>query len=395
MNSYQYNAVTSSGTISAGILDAESEQQARHMLRNQNLSPITIKIVSKTKTYKVKISTQDLAIFTRQLATLLAAGVQISESLQGIIAQNKKHVALITHIHNKILSGHTLSQAMDTASQAFSKLYRATVAAGEQTGHLDLVLEKLADYTEKQQQIKNKIRQALIYPALMISVSILILSFLLTFVVPKIIDVFLDSGQSLPLMTQVLVICSNILQHNSLIILLICIFFSIVIHKSLKNLKIKYHWDKSLLHIPIIKNLIKFSNIARYIHTFSILSTAGVSVLEAMQIALQVINNIVINNALQHAATRIHDGININSALQESGFFDSMVIHLIASGEKSGQLAAMMERAASYLDNSVTQAIDIILTMLEPLIILLMGGVVLFIVLATLLPIFSMEQLVV
>ena len=279
--------------------------------------------------------------------------------------------------------------------QAFPELYRATVAAGEQTGRLDVVLEKLADYTEKQQATKHKIQQALIYPLLMITVSTGIISFLLAFVVPKIIDVFRSSGQTLPAMTQWLITFSQIIKNDGLYIVIVLIILGFLFQRGLQHHQFKTFWHQCLLRVPMISYLIKTINTSRYIHTFAILFSAGVNVLETMKVSASLVTNIMMQNALVQAATQVREGKSIHQALKQTHFLSPMTIHLIASGEKSGQIAPMMERAADHLDDEVNRLIDTGLSLLEPLIILLMGGVVLFIVLSTLLPIFSMEQLVV
>lgn len=398
MAAYNYQALAKNGRNSKGVIEADSERQARQLLRERGLIPTQIRLLSRNQQshQKGKISAQDLALFTRQLATLLAAGIPVEEALQGVSEQTEKDKVrgLIIGVRAKVLEGYSLAQALSEFPAAFPELYRATVGAGEQTGRLDMVLEKLADYTENQQETRQKIQQALIYPSLMIIVSTLIISFLLSFVVPKIIEVFTGSGQSLPQMTKVLITLSHFIKVYGLYIAggLILLFFAF--RRSLRNPKIKLRWHKLLLRLPIVAYLVKTINVARYIHTFAILFAAGVSVLEAMRVSASLVTNLVMRQAFDTAAVRVREGTTINQALKETGFLSPMAIHLIASGEKSGQITAMMERAGSHLDKEVKRLIDTALTLLEPMVILMMGAVVLFIVLATLLPVFSMEQLV-
>ncbi|WP_131781719.1 GspF family T2SS innner membrane protein variant LspF [Legionella gresilensis] len=399
MGAYHYQALTSAGNTNKGVIEADSERQARQLLRDQGLIPTQVRALTKqtaTPRRRDKISAQDLSLLTRQLATLLAAGIPVEESLRGVSEQTEKERVrgLLIGIRAKVLEGYSLAQAMGEFPNSFPELYRSTVSAGEQTGRLDLVLEKLADYTENQQATKQKIQHALIYPSLMIFVSITIISFLLAFVVPKIIEVFTSSGQSLPAMTKVLIILSDFIKAYGLYVLITFILILMVFRRSLKNLVIKTIWHRILLKIPIGSYLVRSTNVARYIHTFGILFSAGVNVLETMRVSASVVNNVVMRNAFDIATTRVREGTGISVALKETHFLSPMAIHLIASGEKSGQLAEMMERAASHLDNEVKRLIDTALTLLEPMVIMLMGAVVLFIVLATLLPIFSMEQLV-
>lgn len=398
MGAYQYQALKVNGNVSKGVIEADSERHARQLLREQGLIPTQIQTLTQQRAAntKGKISAADLALLTRQLATLLAAGIPVEESLRGVSEQTEKDKVreLIIGVRSKVLEGYGLAQAMAQYPNAFPELYRATVGSGEQTGRLDVVLEKLADYTEKQQQTRQKVQQALIYPLLMIIVSTAIISFLLTFVVPKIIDVFTESGQTLPAMTQLLINFSQFIKSYGLYTLLTLILALIAFKKSLNNIKIKTAWHKLILKLPIVSYLVKTINVARYIHTFGILFAAGVSVLETMRVSASLVTNVVMKQSFDTATLRVREGSGINEALKETKFISPMAIHLIASGEKSGQLSDMMERAATHLDNEVNRLIETSLTLLEPLVILLMGAVVLFIVLATLLPIFSMEQLV-
>ncbi|HAT9787110.1 TPA: type II secretion system protein GspF [Legionella pneumophila subsp. pneumophila] len=398
MGAYQYQALKVNGSISKGVIEADSERHARQLLREQGLIPTQVQTLTQQRaaSSKSKVSAADLALLTIQLATLLAAGIPVEESLRGVSEQTEKDKVreLIIGVRSKVLEGYGLAQAMAQYPNAFPELYRATVGSGEQTGRLDVVLEKLADYTEKQQQTRQKVQQALIYPLLMIIVSTAIISFLLTFVVPKIIDVFTESGQTLPPMTQLLINLSQFIKSYGLYSLVTIIVALIGFKKSLSNIKIKTAWHQFMLKLPIVSYLVKTINVARYIHTFGILFAAGVSVLETMRVSSSLVTNIVMRQAFDLATLRVREGSGISEALKETKFISPMAIHLIASGEKSGQLSEMMERSASHLDNEVNRLIETSLTLLEPMVILLMGAVVLFIVLATLLPIFSMEQLV-
>lgn len=397
MPAYHYQALSKQGSTVKGVIEADSERHARQLLRERALIPTQIRAFTKQKTQKRdSLSAQDLSLLTRQLATLLAAGIPVEESLRGVSEQTEKGKAreLVIGVRAKVMEGYSLAQALAEFPNAFPELYRATVGAGEQTGRLDLVLEKLADYTENQQATKQKVQQALIYPSLMIVVSTAIISFLLAFVVPKIIEVFTSSGQSLPAMTQVLITFSSFLKSYGLYALAALIISIVIFRQSLKNLKVKMAWHRILLKLPVSGYLVRSTNVARYIHTFGILFAAGVNVLETMRVSSSLINNLVMRNAFDAATVRVREGTGISAALKDTGFLTPMAIHLVASGEKSGQISAMMDRTGSHLDNEVKRLIDTALTLLEPLVILFMGAVVLFIVLATLLPIFSMEQLV-
>ncbi len=398
MGAYQYQALKKSGRTFKGVIEADSERHARQLVREQGMIPVQVHTVKKRNLMKRrdKVSTADLSLFTRQLATLLAAGIPIEESLRGVADQSEKNNVrqLMIGVRSKVMEGYALAQAMADYPQAFPELYRATVSAGEQTGKLDLVLEKLADYSENQQHTRQKVQQALIYPSLMIVVSTGIISFLLAFVVPKIIEVFTSSGQSLPQMTLVLLNISSFMKSYGLYLFIVIVLLIVGFRRSLKNPRIKLKWHQFILTLPVASYLVKSVNVARYIHTFGILFSAGVNVLETMRVSASLVSNQVMRNAFDVAATKVREGTAISRALKNTRYLSPMATHLIASGEKSGQLAAMMERAAIHMDKEVQRMVDTALTLLEPLVILFMGAVVLFIVLATLLPIFSMEQLV-
>jgi general secretion pathway protein F len=398
MGAYQYSALKNSGNTSKGVIEADSPSHARQLLRQQGLIPTHVNASSKKRgsSGKTQFKAKDLTLFTRQLATLLSAAIPLDEALRGVSDQSQKtHVRqLVIGVRAKVLEGYGLAQALGEYPHAFPELYRATVAAGEQTGNLDDVLNKLADYTEHQQETQQKIQQALIYPTLMLVVSITIIGFLLAFVVPKIIAVFASSGQELPTATRILIAFSEGIQSSGLYYIAgigICI---IIFKKALANPRIKLRWHQLLLQLPGIKHLIVTTNVARYSHTFAILFAAGVSVLEAMRVGTSLITNLIMQESFAIATTRVREGMPISQALEKTTFFTPMATHLMASGEKSGKIAELMERTAVYLDREIRRLIDTALTLLEPLVILFMGAIIMFIVLATLLPIFSMEQLV-
>jgi|SRR5579872_215826 len=404
MPAFHYIAINAAGSKQKGIIEAESAKHARQLLREKNLTLLNISAAHEKNTKassfskisrKQSVTVKELSLITRQIATLLAAGLPVEEVLAAVAEQTEKprSKGLILSVRSKVLEGHSLAAALRDFPQAFSNLYCSTVAAGEKSGHLDIVLQRLADYTEQQHAMRQKILHALIYPAIMIFVAIGIVGFLLEFVVPKMISVYSNIGQQLPGMTQVLIAISNGVKNDGLYILLgliiLIVFFRYKMKKSI-GFREKVH--RLLLRLPIIGNAIKVINTARFSRTFAILSSAGVSVLEAMTISSALIMNLPIRAAVDEAVNRVREGANIHLALKQTTYFPPMSIHLIASGESSGQLENMLERAANNQDNDITQLIETSLALFEPAIILLMGAIVLFIVLAVLLPIFQLDQ---
>lgn len=402
MAAFQYVAINPKGATQKGIIEADSLKEARRLLRDQSLTPLEITLAQQKMTnFKIRafgkpsVSTKELALMTRQLATLLTAGLPLEEVLAAVAEQTEKSrtKGLILSVRSKVLEGHALASAFRDYPEAFSALYCSTVAAGEKSGHLDIVLQRLADYTEQQFHMRQKIQQALIYPSVMIFVALGILGFLLEYVVPKMISVYSNIGQALPVMTSVLIAISTNLKSLGIYILIVMAISVFFFRRSMKNnLKFRVRMHQLLLRIPIIGNAIKVANTARFSRTFAILSSAGVPVLEAMSISSKLITNLPIRTAVEEAANWVREGANISLALKQTRYFPPMSIHLIASGEASGQLENMLERAANNQDGEISRLIETTLALFEPAIILVMGAMVLFIVLAILLPIFQLDQ---
>lgn len=401
MGAFQYVAINVKGSEQKGVIEAESSKHARQLLRDQGLMPIDVQLPKKISTLKIKtmgkpaVSVKELALMTRQLATLLAAGLPLEEVLAAVSEQTEKArtKALILAVRSKVLEGHALASSLREFPEAFNHLYCSTVAAGEKSGHLDIVLQRLADYTESQYQMRQKIQHALIYPSVMIFVAIGIVGFLLEFVVPKMVSVYSNIGQALPGMTRFLIAFSHDLKLYGLYV---AAAFGLSIFFYKRFMKKNPVFQKKMHHIylkfPILGNAIKVTNTARFSRTFAILSSAGVPVLDAMTIASKLITHVPIRDAVLTAVNHVREGANIHLALKQTAYFPPMSIHLIASGEASGQLENMLERAANNQDNEITRLIETTLALFEPAIILVMGAIVLFIVLAILLPIFQLDQ---
>lgn len=402
MTAFHYTAIDKNGAQQKGIIEADSLKNARQLLREKNIIPLEVSLAQQKKlrqlnfSRKQTLSHKELMLITRQLATLLAAGLPIAEVLTTVAEQTEKTSAkgLILSLRSKVLEGFSLAAALKEFKENFSELYIATVAAGEKSGHLEIVLTRLADYTEQQFNMRKKILNALIYPAIMIIVSIGIVGFLLEYVVPRMVSVYNNMGQTLPTMTQMLISLSSVIQNVGIyILILICCSYFFFRHKLKKNVFLRAKFHRTLLRLPLLGNAIKVANTARFSRTFAILSAAGVPVLDAIAIASQLITNLPIRYSVENAAKKIREGANIHLALKQTRYFPPMSIHLIASGEASGQLENMLERSANNQDNEIATLIETSLTLFEPAIILIMGAIVLFIVLAVLLPIFQLDQL--
>lgn len=399
MSAFQYVAMNQKGTQQKGVIEAESLKHARQLLREQGLLPVDVYVPRKMKVKgfgKSSMSIKELALMTRQLSTLLSAGLPIEEVLAAVAEQTEKPrtKTLILAVRSKVLEGHALASAFGEYPEAFTELYCSTVAAGEKSGHLDIVLQRLADFTEQQHHMRQKIQHALIYPSVMICVAFGIVGFLLQYVVPKMVAVYSNIGQNLPGMTRFLISLSENMKSYGLYTLIVMISsFFLYRYFMKKNALFQKKMHYLYLKFPIMGNAMRVANTARFSRTFAILSSAGVAVLEAMTISSKLISNIPIREAVLQATSRVREGANIHLALKQTTFFPPMSIHLIASGESSGQLENMLERAANNQDNEITRLIETTLALFEPAIILVMGAIVLFIVLAILLPIFQLDQL--
>jgi general secretion pathway protein F len=407
MAAYHFLAINAASQEQKGVIEADSEKHARQLLRNKSLVPIKVfpvrekKIAGRNIRFRLNqkakgLSSKELALITRQFATLLSAGLPLEETLLAVSEQTEKASAkgLILSVRSKVLEGHAFASALREHPDAFSDLYCATIAAGERSGHLDKVLIRLADYTEQQWQLRQKLRTALIYPTMIIIVAVSIVGFLLEYVVPKMIAVYGNLNQELPGMTEVLIAISSFTKNYGLYLVLVLIIGLYFWRREVKrNAVLREKVHRVLLRMPLIGYAIKTADTARFSRTLAILSASGVPVLDAMSISAQLIIQIPIRKAVTDAVHRVREGAPIYLALKQTSYFSPMSVHMIASGESSGQLEPMLERIAQTQESEIVRLIDVGLALFEPAIILIMGVVVLFIVLAVLLPIFQLNQL--
>jgi len=301
---------------------------------------------------------------------------------------------MLLAVRAKVLEGYTLADSLSEFPVAFPHLYRSTVAAGEHAGHLDLVLNRLADYTEARQQARQKIQLAAIYPVILCVVAITIVVFLLTYVVPDIIEVFVNNGQELPPLTQGLLAISGFLGDWGFVMLVILIVSGMAFKFGLKKDGFRFAFHKRLLATPFIKKISRGSNTSQFASTLSILNSSGVPLVEAMKISAEVLTNDCLRASLVESAIKVSEGANLHQSLEQTGYFPPMMIHMIASGESSGELDQMLERTANQQESDLQGLIETIVGLFEPLMLLFMGAVVLIIVLAIMLPILNMSNLV-
>ena len=404
MSAFEYIALDQAGREKQGVVEGDSARLVRQQLREQQLVPLSVEEVKTHRpgvkkqsfTFRQRINTTELALLTRQLATLSRSGIPLDEATATIARQSVKPRVkkLLLGVRAKILEGHTLADGLRDYPNIFSEMYTATVAAGEQSGHLDVVLERLADYSEQRQQLQQRLKLALVYPVILTVMSILVVSGLLTYVVPEVVKVFSDSGQQLPLLTTALIALSDFMQQWFIYLLLGFVLVFIVFKKAVQQTAFKMIYHRFLLRLPVVGNLVKGANSAQFSRTLSILAASGVPILDAMRIAVQVMNNLPMREAVENASRQVSEGSSLSSTLEQSGYFNPMLLNLIASGEATGQLEQMLERAATNQERELETTLAMLMGMLEPLLILVMGAVVLVIVLAILLPVLDLNQLV-
>ena len=403
MGAFEYVAVDKAGKKSKGLLEGDTAKQVRQMLRERQLLPIQVAEVTEKESRRQTsfslrrgVSARDLALLTRQLSTLSQSGMPLEEALLAVSQQNEQPrlKSILLGVRSRVMEGHTLADGLSDFPQAFPELYRATVAAGEQSGHLDAVLERLADYTESRQALRQRVSNALIYPIVLVVMALGIISFMLAFVVPKVVSVFENTGQALPGLTRGLIAVSDFLRDHWIALGVILALFIVGVWKLLQLPGPRRRYHRLLLRLPLVARLTQGLNTARFTRTFSILAGSGVPILEALRISSQVLNNIPMREAVDEASLRVREGGSISRALSVSKLFPPMTIHLISSGEASGQLEDMLSRAASNQEREIDGLIATMLGILEPMLIVFMGGVVLTIVLAVLLPIFEINNLI-
>ncbi|MGH1536985.1 MAG: type II secretion system inner membrane protein GspF, partial [Gammaproteobacteria bacterium] len=338
----------------------------------------------------------DLALFTRQLATLVRSGTPLEEALRTIGNHTEKPRVkrTVMGVRSRVSEGYSLEKAMGEFPSDYPEMYRATIAAGEKSGHLDAVLDRLADYTETRQETQQSVVGALVYPIALLIIAIAVVVLLVVVVVPKVVGIFADLGQELPLLTRMLISFSDFLVAYGIYILIAAIIGIVLFQRSMRSEVFRAKVQKFYLGLPIVGGLTRGMNTARFSRTLSIMTASGVPVLDSLRIAAEVITNRPMRLAVQEAAVSISEGATIHSSLERSGHFPPMTLHLIASGEQSGDLEEMLDRAASQQERELNTIINTTLKLLEPLIIVFMGVMVLGIVMAILMPIFNLNQLV-
>ncbi len=403
MRAFEYQALDSKGRKKRGVASGDSARQVRQQLREQGFAPLSVEMVEDqprergvTGGGRKKLNNMELAVITRQFATLLDSGLTIEDSLTGLIEQAEGHKVktVLSGVRAQVVEGRSLADGLRMFPRAFPELYVASVSAGEQTGHLEEVLERLAEYTEAKQGLQQRLGIALVYPILLTLVSITIIIGLMTYVVPQVVKVFEDNNQSLPALTRVLISISEFLQANGLVMLALLLGILVALTIVLRFDGPRYAFHKLILTMPGISRLSRSLNTSRMARTLSILIGSGVPLISALRSSAEVVLNRVLKKQLQQATIEVEQGASINRALQRRNSFPPLFTQMVASGESSGRLGEMLEKSASALEREAESRISVVVSLFEPIMILFMGIVVLIIVLAILLPIFDLNQLI-
>lgn len=402
---FEYKGLTTDGKDAKGFIDAENLQSAKIKLRRSGVFPVEISEEmekraeaesSAVRSLLRRVKKQEITIFTRQLATLLAAGLPLMEGLSAAIDHIDDPLLkrTITRVREDVREGRSLADAMRAHPKAFSGLYTNMIQAGETSGALDVVLARLADFQESQVRLRNKIWATMTYPVMMLFIGIGVLAFLFSFVIPQVTKVFEDIGQALPLPTLILISISNFFRFYWWAVAAGIVVIVFAISKYVKTPQGKVMYDRFILKVPMFGKLVKLIAISRFSRTLSTLLASGVPLIAAMDIVKAVVNNSVLSKVLEDAKERVREGESLSEPLKRSGIFPSMVIQMITVGERSGELEGMLTKVSEAFDNEVDTTVAGLTALLEPVMILFMGVIVLFVVLSILLPIFEMSQVV-
>ncbi len=403
MGAFEYVALDSAGREQKGVIEGDTPKQVRQLLRERSLMPVSVGEVAQREAKRQRkfsltrgVSAADISLITRQLATLVRAGLPLEEALLAVSQQTEKPrvQSIVLGVRSKVMEGHTLADGLAEFPRVFQEIYRSTVSAGEQSGHLDGVLERLADYTEGREVMRQKIVGALIYPVVLSVICFGIVAGMLVFVVPKVIEVFESSKGELPLATRLLISVSDFLRDWGIWLVIAIVLGLFAFSRWLRSPEARRRWHKFLLRVPLYGRIARGFNTARFTRTFSILAGAAVPVLEAMRISGEVVTNLPMRDAVAEAAARVREGAPIGRSLAQSKLFPPMTIHLISSGESSGELDTMLERAAVSQERELDGVLAALVGLLGPMMIILMGLFVMGIVFAMLMPIFEMNQLI-
>lgn len=402
MTAFEYVALNENGNSKKGILEGDSSRHVRQLLRERGLTPVEVTVTrsnvqsSNWFQWWRRIPPMELALITRQIATMVGAGLAIEEAIQAVAQQSsgRKATSVLMTVRGNVMQGQSLSAALGEYPQTFTPMFRATVAAGEQSGYLDTVLDNLADYLERSYETRRNVEMALYYPVILLVCAIAIVILVMTYVIPDIVEVFDTSGATLPAITSALIAASDTLRSYGWMMLLALVAILVLSNLALRQVGFRLRWDRFKLGVPVLRWLVRSSSASRYASTLAILGKSGVPLVEAMRIATDVVTNVWINSRLVEAVAKVSEGSSLRNALEATQNFPPIFLHMIASGESSGTLDELMGKAADFQQRELERRVETLVQLFRPLMLLVMAGVVLLIMLAMLLPILNMNALV-
>ena len=396
---FEYQAFGANGRKKSGSIEADCERSARQLLRDQQLMPIQLTAQqqksSSQKSHNRRVPSKDIALFTQQFAALVQSNIPLEESLQVAASQtrNKNLKITLQQVRAKVLEGYSVADGMREHPKVFSPVFQALVQAGEHTGELSQVLLKLAEYTERSQKLRSTVVQATVYPMVLTIVAFSIISLLMAFVVPKVVEQFADSGQTLPLLTKIMINCSNFILDYGLWLAIATVVFGIACHYLLKNEQLLYKVHRFFLRLPVAGYLIINLETTRLLGTLSIMLNGGSALLEALLVSSNTIHNRRIRTILMEITEQVKAGQLLSKMLSSAKIFPPISVYIVANGEHSGKLAKALEQAAQQQENELNNAIGITTKLIEPILMLVFGMLVFAIVLAILLPILQMNNI--
>lgn len=403
MATFEYRALSKTGSAKKGSIDGDSSRHVRQLLRDQGLTPLEVKSVEVKSTDSIKkqwfqpqIQTNDLTLLTRQLYTLLEAGMPLTQALKSVSLQaDSKHVrTFLAQVYSKVIEGYSLAHAMKLSNYKVSEEFVATIKAGEESGHLEQVLSRLADSIEQQAKLNKKLKSALIYPTIMVVMSVAIVFFLMIFVVPKVVTVFDNMEHDLPALTQNLLTASEFMQAQWHVIGVVMFGLYVLYKSMMRKDRWKIKRDNVLLKIPVLSRFLIYATAARWARTLGVLLSSGVAVTEALKISSEVMTLLPLKNKVLAMGEQVREGHKLQDAMKNADFFPALLLNLVQTGEGSGKLDVMLLKGASHYESEVENSATTLVSLIEPIMILVMGGVVMTIVLAIMLPIFEMNQMV-
>ncbi len=403
MANFEYQALNSAGKTVKGSHEAETARQVRQTLREQGLTPLDVQSVATKKgsllttdLFMATIKVSDLSLMTRQLCTLLDAGMPLTESLNAVAKQadSKQMQRFVDALYTKVSEGHSYAQALKLAPYKISEDYIATIRAGEESGNLDNVLSRLAESIEKQDKIQKKMKTAMVYPVLMVVISVVIIFFLMAFVVPKVVGVFEHMEQDLPPLTQNMIVLSDFVQSQWGLILVVLFAVWLFYKLLMRRDTWRYRRDQMLLSVPALRKFLIYSATARWARTLGVLHASGVAITDALKISSEVMTLLPLKKKVVKMGEEVREGKKLHFAMKEAGFFPPLLLNLVQTGEGQGQVDTMLLKGAEHYEQEVETAASTLTSLLEPIMIVIMGGVVLTIVLAIMLPIFEMNKMV-